>query len=165
MDIEYQNTYTQVLVENFDAVIKQNFQFQTQIRLLEKIIKEKEDVNNKLQESVSKIEQLEQLVNEKQIELAGTNELKQKVLNNDYLAKEKDRIQIALNEYMQKCSKLERENESSKKLNIELCDNHNKMIDELQSYIQILEENVSPSKLKKIIKPVETIPEKDGSTF
>lgn len=165
MDIEYQNTYTQVLVENFDAVIKQNFQFQTQIRLLEKIIKEKEDVNNKLQESVSRVEQLEQLVNEKQIELAGTNELKQRVLDNEYLVKEKDRIQIALNGYMQKCSKLESEIESSKKLNVELCDNHNKMIDELQTYIQTLEENVSPSKLKKIIKPVETIPEKDGSTF
>uniref|UniRef100_A0A6C0JWJ9 Uncharacterized protein n=1 Tax=viral metagenome TaxID=1070528 RepID=A0A6C0JWJ9_9ZZZZ len=160
MDIEYQNTYTQVLVENFDAVIKQNFQFQTQIRVLEKLIQEKDELSSKLNESTTKIQELENIINEKQIELAGTNELKQRIIDTDYILKEKDRIQIALNDYMQKYSKCEREFNQFKDKHAIECTDHLNEIAELKDYVKILESNVPSSKLKKLIKPRD-----DGSTF
>lgn len=160
MDLEYHNTYTQILVENFDAIIKQNIIFQTQIRILEKKIRENENLIEQITKLQEDNENLQNVLNNKQIELADVSYLKQQITDMDYLIKEKNRIQIALNEYMQKYSKCEQKLAEIKTIYDDSCNTHNIDITKMKQYIQILEDNVPPHKLKKIIRPSE-----DSSTF
>jgi hypothetical protein len=44
MDVEFLNSYTEVVLENFDAVLKQNLMFQTQLKIVEKRKGEKDEL-------------------------------------------------------------------------------------------------------------------------
>ena len=48
MDGKFLSTYNEVILDNFNAVLKQNFMFQTQIKILEEQIKEKSELETKL---------------------------------------------------------------------------------------------------------------------
>ena len=48
MDGKFLSTYNEVILDNFNAVLKQNFMFQTQIKILEEQIKEKSGLETKL---------------------------------------------------------------------------------------------------------------------
>ena len=57
MDVDFVNSYTEVVVENFDAVIKQNLMLQTQLKLAAKQkvkLENFEKENNELKETLSK---------------------------------------------------------------------------------------------------------------
>lgn len=66
MDAEFVNTYTEVVVENFDAVLKQNLMLQTQLKMLGKKNQNVDELrvrsesvqkeNNELKETLSKLE-------------------------------------------------------------------------------------------------------------
>jgi polyhydroxyalkanoate synthesis regulator phasin len=87
MSVEFSNAYQEILLDNLVSIIKQNFVFQTQIKLTENIVHEKQE----LQKSYDK------LLNEKTTQSSSSSE-------------EKNRIQQALNEVMKKNSSLTKEN-------------------------------------------------------
>ncbi len=87
MSVEFSNAYQEILLDNLVSIIKQNFVFQTQIKLTENIVHEKQE----LQKSYDK------LLNEKTTQSSSSSE-------------EKNRIQQALNEVMKKNSLLTKEN-------------------------------------------------------
>ena len=91
MSVEFSNAYQEILLDNLVSIIKQNFVFQTQIKLTENIVHEKQE----LQKSYDK------LLNEKNTQTSSSSE-------------EKNRIQQALNEVMKKNSLLTNENEKLK---------------------------------------------------
>jgi chromosome segregation ATPase len=88
MSVEFSNAYQEILLDNLVSIIKQNFVFQTQIKLTENLANEKQELQKKY----------DSLVNERNV---------QNFSNND----EKNRIQQALNESMKKTSNLTKENE------------------------------------------------------
>jgi chromosome segregation ATPase len=91
MSVEFSNAYQEILLDNLVSIIKQNFVFQTQIKLTENVVYEKQE----LQKNYDK------LLNEKNSQTSSSSE-------------EKNRIQMALNEVMKKNSVLTGENEKLK---------------------------------------------------
>jgi hypothetical protein len=53
MSVEFSNAYQEILLDNLTSIIKQNFIFQTQIKLLEKSSKENVELRQKVEELVS----------------------------------------------------------------------------------------------------------------
>lgn len=132
MSVEFSNTYQEILLENLMSIIKQNFMFQTQLKMVEETGTQKAELEAKLAEAQSKYNSIRPLVEE-------IEAYKQRALQNTSAHQEKDRIQIALNEYMRKHAELqavigERDDEIAK----------------LKVYIDKLEQAVPVSKLKKI---------------
>ena len=154
MDVKLQNSYVEVAVENFVAVVKQNLLFQAQINVYEQEIKEIPVLHN----------QIEMLRNAC-VELEKKSEEARYSKSSEALKAEKDRIQIALNDYMR--------SEASLKLQMQ------DLLEELENvnkYVLKLEEIVPASKLKKLKsveekteKTIEETPEEEinsaGGTF
>lgn len=91
MDVDFLNSYTEVVLENFDSVLKQNLVFQTQLKILGKNKNQIEDLNKKLEEKDKLITELQN-----SIQLLQQDEYK-----NNSIINEKNRIQQALNDIMQ----------------------------------------------------------------
>lgn len=157
MSVEFSNAYQEILFDNLMSIIKQNFIFQTQIKLAEDKGKQKEEIEAKYNELVNRF-------NSVQGDLQQIESYKSKASQNLSAHEEKTRIQQALNDTMKKSSGLEKE-----------IQNKQKEIDALKEYIVKLEEIAPSSKLKKInpsaVKPVEEKPLEtvtkvdDGSSF
>lgn len=146
MDVEFLNSYTEVVLENFDAVLKQNLMFQTQLKVVEKRKGEKDELLKQLEEKGKYVQQLENTIAEMQNDLSASQELRKRVIDNDSVINEKSRIQQALNDTMQKVAELEKkitEKES-------VISGAKKEIDELKAYISKLEEITPTTKLKKL---------------
>jgi chromosome segregation ATPase len=109
MDVEFLNSYKDVVLENFDAVLKQNLIFQTQLKIVSNIKNEKTEADQKIQELLTELERLNLIVSQQQSELSTAETLKQKVVDGDTLLLEKNRIQQALNETLQRVVGLEQE--------------------------------------------------------
>jgi chromosome segregation ATPase len=168
MSVEFSNAYQEILLDNLMAVIKQNFVFQTQLKLAENSSK----INEELK---SQLERLSVSYNEAKNQLSQLDVYKTKAESNSSAHEEKSRIQSALNDLSKKHSNLERElenknNEISKLLNERnkeiksVTDAKDKEIEniklevnELKSYIQKLEEIAPASKLKKLSPEKETV--------
>lgn len=132
MSVEFSNAYQEILLENLMAIIKQNFVFQTQIKLTESLGKEKsdlEEMNKKLQAD------LNVLVNQ----IKDVETYKMRAEQNVSAHEEKSRIQTALNDTMKQFSTVKNQLEEK-----------NKEINQLKEYIQTLEKNIPVSKMKKI---------------
>lgn len=129
MSVEFSNAYQEILLENVTAIIKQNFIFQTQIKL-------NQQVNQNYIELQKRYDTLAEELNTLKT---------QKTLQNDSVLQEKNRIQIALNEEMKKNSSLRKELEELYKVN-------QNEIDGLKRYISKLESTISPTKLAKVTK-------------
>jgi predicted nuclease with TOPRIM domain len=157
MSVEFSNAYQEILFENLISIIKQNFVFQTQIKLSENLGKQRAEIQAKYDELLSKYKSVES-------EISQINNLKIKADQNNSAHNEKQRIQVALNEQMKVNTNLTK---SLEKKETE--------IQELMDYIKKLEENVPVSKLKKIKKVPEEqskvepdlfqIKVNDGSSF
>ena len=157
MSVEFSNAYQEILFDNLMSIIKQNFIFQTQIKLAEDKGKQKEEIEARYNELVNKF-------NSVQGDLQQIESYKSKASQNLSAHEEKTRIQQALNDTMKKNGGLEKE-----------IQNKQKEIDALKEYIAKLEEIAPSSKLKKInssaVKPVEEKPVEtvtkvdDGSSF
>jgi len=60
MDMNFVNVYSEVLKENLDAVLNQNFMFQAQLKISEKSLKEKDELQKKFDLLLSENEQLKE---------------------------------------------------------------------------------------------------------
>lgn len=100
MDGKFLSTYNEVILDNFDAVLKQNFLFQTQIKVLEEQVKEKSELETKLaslsSENNNTIE-LRAEIDGLKTELDNKNLAIQNLNNTD---SERHRLQTAVNNQM-----------------------------------------------------------------
>lgn len=100
MSVEFSNAYQDILFDNLSSVIKQNIIFQTQLKLNEKVADEKQQLQ----------QQVDQLVLQIQEHTERTKMFEQyKILaeQSSVDSQEKARIQLALNESMQKNTDLQ----------------------------------------------------------
>lgn len=132
MSAEFSNAYQEILLDNLMSIIKQNFVFQTQLKLTENAGKEKNELQNQYNELLAKYNSIEG-------EIKNIESYKAKANVNDSAHSEKQRIQAALNEQMKKNTGLINELEERKQ-----------EIQQLKEYISKLEEIAPSSKLKKI---------------
>lgn len=192
MSVEFSNAYQEILLDNLMAIIKQNFVFQTQLKISEKNNSNNQDLQKKLEELVVVNQQLNS-------QLSELENYKNKVHQNESAHEEKSRIQTALNEEMKKSAVLineinqlrntlaQKNSEfeslaNSKNAEIQslmrskeqefssVIQSKDEEINNLREYISKLESNVSVTKLKKInpqliTKEVPTALEAAAGTF
>ena len=138
-DANFINVYNEVVLENFTAVLKQNFMFQTQIKFLEEKVKEIPALQEKgnLYESV--VRENANLQN-KIVSLTSEVENKDNIIKNSSNSDaDKHRLQTALNEQARELERL-----SNKVSDIE-----NDIADK-NHYIKQLEDMLPNSKRKKL---------------
>ncbi len=131
-DVKFIQKYNEVILENFNAVLKQNLLFQAQIGVMEEDIKKHEDYEIIKSEVSKLIEENNNLRNE----LNHKNSIIQNSSNTDG---ERNRLQTALNKQSKELSIL---NNKIEKLEKEF-DNKNE-------YIKKLEDMLPNSKKKKL---------------
>jgi ElaB/YqjD/DUF883 family membrane-anchored ribosome-binding protein len=94
MSVEFSNAYQEVLLENLDSILKQNFMFQTKLKLFEKEANIKTELQAKLDDVTAKYQQALD-------EVGAAEQYKVQASSNDAIVQEKSRIQSALNDTMQ----------------------------------------------------------------
>ena len=164
MSVEFSNTYQEILLDNLVSIIKQNFIFQTQLKLAENGNKDKTELQEKYDTLSSQYESLKSQTPELEA-------LKLRVDTNAGAHEEKSRIQSALNDEMRKSVELKGQLEVKSS---ELAKQHQEIVD-LKNQILKLESSIPTPKLKKsnsVFDPIESTPltpssskGKDGSTF
>ena len=164
MSVEFSNTYQEILLDNLVSIIKQNFIFQTQLKLAENGNKDKSELQEKYDTLFSQYESLKSQTPELEA-------LRLRVDTNAGAHEEKSRIQSALNDEMKKSVELNRQLEAKSS---ELARQHQEIVD-LKNQILKLESLIPVSKTKKsnsVFDPIESTPltpssskGKDGSTF
>lgn len=132
MSVEFTNAYQEVLLENLQSILKQNFMFQTQLKIVE------QEANNKA-ELQARVENLTLQLNECQSKVGKTEQYKLRAEQSDNISDEKTRIQTALNDSMKKVASLTSSLEATEK---ELLG--------LKEYVAKLESIAPATKLKKI---------------
>lgn len=132
MSVEFSNAYQDILLENLVSIIKQNFIFQTQLKMSEEGGKSREELQAKYNELV-KIHELAKS------QLGEAEKVKAVLDSNSNVHEEKSRLQTALNDTMKKFAGLEKQ-----------LDGKNAEIESLKEYINKLENIATPSKLKKL---------------
>ena len=134
MSVEFSNAYQEVLLENLDVILKQNFVMQARLKMLEKETNIRAEMQAKIEELTAKHQEaLEQI--------GQTQHYRTQAESNDAIVQEKSRIQSALNDTM-------RELGATKNL----LDLKNKEVEEMKSRIFELE-NLIPS-TSKVVKKV-----------
>ena len=93
MSVEFSNSYQEVLLENLDVILKQNFMMQARLKLLEK----EANVHAEMQ---AKIDELTVKHQEALDKIGQTQHYKIQAESNDAIVQEKTRIQSALNDTM-----------------------------------------------------------------
>jgi cysteinyl-tRNA synthetase len=144
MSVEFSNAYQEVLLENLDVVLKQNFMMQARIKLLESEVNSRAEIQARLEEITAKHQNTLQQIEESQ-------HYRIQAESNDAIVQEKSRIQSALNDTMRELGATQN-----------LLDSKNKEVEEMKSRISELENsNLSTSKVVKKLtvkteeKPVE----------
>ena len=148
-DANFINVYNEVVLENFTAVLKQNFMFQTQIKFLEEKVKEIPALQEKgnLYESV--VRENTNLQN-KIVSLTSEVENKDNIIKNTSNSDaDKHRLQTALNEQAKELAKL---NDKVANIQNDIADKNH--------YIKQLEDMLPNSKRKKLgLEVIETAKE------
>jgi hypothetical protein len=161
MDGKFLSTYNEVILDNFDAVLKQNFMFQTQIKILEEQIKEKSGLETKLASLSSEnnnIIELRAEIDGLKAELDNKNLAIQNLNNTD---SERHRLQTAVNNQMKEIEGLKSQvgslqngNNSEVQLVKSQKDSEIKLLKDKEkeqlNYIAQLEEMLPNSKKKKL---------------
>lgn len=125
MSVEFSNAYQEILLDNLMAIIKQNFVFQTQLKLAEDTEKSKAEIQARYNELFQAHEALK--------------DFKAKSEVNASAHEDKSRLQSALNNSMKKYAALQKDLEAK-----------DTEIASLKEYIEKLENIATPSKLKKL---------------
>lgn len=134
MNVEFSNAYQEVLLENLDVILKQNFMMQTRLKLLEKEANVRAEMQAKIDElTVKHQEALEQI--------GQTQHFKVQAESNDAIVQEKTRIQSALNDAMRELGTTKSALEARQK-----------EVEEMNSRIIELEKLVPPA--PKVVKKV-----------
>ena len=134
MNVEFSNAYQEVLLENLDVILKQNFMMQTRLKLLEKEANVRAEMQAKIDElTVKHQEALEQI--------GQTQHYKTQAESNEAIVQEKTRIQSALNDTMRELGNTKSALEAREKV-----------IKEMNSKISELEKLIPPA--PKVVKKV-----------
>jgi chromosome segregation ATPase len=143
MDMNYVTAYQEVLLENLDAILKQNFQFQTRLKLYEMDSNKQAELQAKFnelsanyQEAVNKLDEFK----------SSSQVYKVQAESSDAIVQEKNRIQSALNDAMREITVL---NQSIQTKDREISD--------LKDIIAKPKEEEKPKKVA--VKKVEDKPE------
>jgi chromosome segregation ATPase len=182
MSVEFSNTYQEILLDNFNSVIKQNLMFQTQLKMAEEAQK-----NNKSDEKINLLNgEYDVLKSDYDIALKKISDLEVRANVGQSLHDEKTRIQAALNDELRKSSILNEKileqsktideqtlkiNEQSKTIEntIKELEKSNAEIEDLKSTLEKKEsmpteiQTILPKVKKTNSKVVNNIP--DGSSF
>jgi len=173
MSVEFSNTYQEILLDNLVSIIKQNFIFQTQLKLAESGNKDKAELQEKYDTLFSQYESLKSQTPELEA-------LRLRVDTNAGAHEEKSRIQSALNDEMKRSAELKRTLEERDGEISNLKEQILKLesdISSLKEQTLKLEASVPFSKTKKVspvivpdlVEPTPLILSKtkvsDGSTF
>jgi chromosome segregation ATPase len=144
MSVEFSNAYQEILLDNFNSVIKQNLMFQTQLKMTEEAQK-----NNKSDDKINLLNgEYNVLKAEYDAALKKIAELEPRANVGQSLHDEKTRIQSALNEEMRKNAVL-REEVNQKSSVIE---EHNKKIAEQSAIIETQSKTIADCKNELIIE-------------
>jgi len=150
MSVEFSNAYQEVLLENLDAILKQNFMFQARIKLFEKEANSKAELQAKLDDVTAKYQNVLEQV-------GAAEQYKVQASSNDAIVQEKTRIQSALNDTM-------RELDSTKSV----LERSQAEIGELKTQILELQKLIPPAPKtpvkKTTVKTEETKPDDSAST-
>ena len=150
MSVEFSNAYQEVLLENLDSILKQNFMFQTRIKLFEKEANIKTELQAKLDDVTAKYQQA-------LADVGAAEQYKVQASSNDAIVQEKSRIQSALNDTMRELGTTKGALEGSQA-----------EIKELKSRIAELEKLVPPAPKtptkKTTVKTEEKKPDDSAST-
>ena len=175
MSVEFSNTYQEILLDNFNSVIKQNLMFQTQLKMAEEMQK-----NNKSEDKINLLNgEYNVLKSEYDIALKKISELEVRASVGQSLHDEKTRVQSALNEELKKAASLnskileqtkiiEEQSKSIEDITKQL-NNSVKELEDLKSTLEKKEsmpteiETILPKVKKTNSKVVNNIP--DGSSF
>lgn len=142
MDVNYVTVYQEVLLENIDAILKQNFQFQTRLKMFEQESNKQAEIQAKFNELSANYQGV---VNELEELKSCSSVYKVQAESGDALNQEKNRIQSALNDTMREVASLKSAIESK-----------DREISELKTVIASPKEEV---KIKKLaVKKVEDEP-------
>ena len=134
MSVEFSNAYQEVLLENLDVILKQNFMMQARLKLFEKETNLRAEMQAKIDElTVKHQEALEQI--------GQTQHYKVQAESNDAIVQEKSRIQSALNDTMRELGVTKNSLESKEK-----------EVEEMKSRISELEKLIPPA--PKVVKKV-----------
>ena len=134
MNVEFSNAYQEVMLENLDVILKQNFMMQTRLKLLEKEANVRAEMQAKIDElTVKHQEALEQI--------GQTQHYKTQAESNEAIVQEKTRIQSALNDTMRELGNTKSALEAREK-----------EVKEMNSKISELEKLVPPA--PKVVKKV-----------
>ena len=180
MSVEFSNMYQEILLDNLVSIIKQNFIFQTQLKLAENGNKDKAELQEKYNTLFSQYESLKSQTPELEA-------LRLRVDTNAGAHEEKSRIQSALNDEMKKSVELKGQLEvksselAGKNAELEVKSSElaekTQEINDLKNQILKLESSISTSKPKKsnsvtvpeLVEPTPLILPKtkvsDGSSF
>ena len=154
MDVNLQNVYADVLLENFVSVIKQNILFQAQLEIAGKTINELNAIAARVDQMAGRNAELEAILQS----IGGENDrLKTDMVSKDSqvnstetIRAEKDRLQEAVNDYMRKNRDLEEQVLKAKSKSSDALLSNQRTIEELNEYIHRLESVVPANKLKKV---------------
>jgi multidrug efflux pump subunit AcrA (membrane-fusion protein) len=150
MSVEFSNAYQEVLLENIDSILKQNFMFQARLKLLEKEANIKTELQAKLDDVTAKYQQA-------LADVGAAEQYKVQASSNDAIVQEKSRIQSALNDTMRELGTTKGALEGSQA-----------EVKELKSRIAELEKLVPPAPKtptkKTTVKTEEKKPDNSAST-
>ena len=150
MSVEFSNAYQEVLLENLDSILKQNFMFQTKLKLFEKEANIKTELQAKLDDVTAKYQ-------EALAQVGAAEQYKVQASSNDAIVQEKSRIQSALNDTMRELGTTKGALEGSQA-----------EVKELKSRIAELEKLVPPASKtpakKTTVKTEEKKPDDSAST-
>jgi len=166
MSVEFSNAYQEILLDNFNSVIKQNIMFQTQLKMAEEAQKNN-DYENKINELSSKNDEKVILLNNEFNSLQQKyDEALTKIANlepranvGQSLHDEKTRIQAALNEETRKnAAQVEEIRQKSA-----IIEEHTRKISEITDELSNLKNELE--KKNKEIEDLNTILEKKEPTM
>ncbi len=144
MNVEFSNAYQEVLLENLDVILKQNFMMQARLKLLEKEANVRAEMQAKIDELTVKHQEALQ-------QIGQTQHYKVQAESNDAIVQEKTRIQSALNDAMRELGTTKNALEAREKEIEEM----NSKISELEKLIPSAPKIVKKVTVKTEEKPVE----------
>ena len=168
MSVEFSNTYQEILLDNFNSVIKQNLMFQTQLKMAEEAQK-----NNKSDEKINLLNgEYNVLKSDYDNALKKISDLEVRASVGQSLHDEKTRVQAALNDELKKAASLNTKILEQSKTIEEITKQLEKSNTEIEDLKRTLEKKESmPTEIETILpkvkktnsKVVNNIP--DGSSF
>ena len=139
MNVEFSNAYQEVLLENLDVILKQNFMMQARLKLLEKEANVRAEMQAKIDELTVKNQEVLRQVEQ-------TQHFKVQAESNDAIVQDKSRIQSALNDTMRELGATKNSLDSiTQQLNLK-----NIEVEEMKSSISELEKLIPPA--PKVVK-------------